>query len=191
MKIRSVTYVLAVLVGAQMCLGQTTTKSKEKRPERTSDIAVVRVPAVSEPQTQSSPATQLSSSFVVPALKSTAALRAWQNHLSTTISNGYPPSESWISMDRDRAVEALSVAATAVSTEADKAMLQQLAAEFETMDAWSTGIMEAYKNLRLAAYYMSPSALQNDDTFQHSAQCTQVLMTELTRGELAEQPLCR
>lgn len=188
MKVRSIGYLLALAVASQVCLGQTTTRSNEKA----SRMVLVRVlGAEVASQGFGSPETHLSERFVVSALRSASTLRDWQNHLSITIQNGYPPSDYWIGSDRDRAADALRLASLAASTEADREVLQQLSAQYATMEAWSTECLDAYKNLRMARYYMSSAALQNDETFQHSAQCTQTLLAVLSKGEVTEQPMCR
>ena len=188
MKNKSIAFLLALVLAAPVCFGQPAKTAKEKK----SETILVRVPGA-EVITKDSvnPETQLSSTFAVAAMKSASTLRDWQSHLSYTIKNGYPPSGLWIAADRDRAAEALSLAGISASTEADREVLQQLTAEFETMDAWTAGGLDAYKNLRAASYYMSPAALQNDETFQHSAQCTRTLLTVLAKREVTEQPLCR
>ncbi len=185
MRIRSIGFWLALLVAAQMCFGQATKRKKES----TSEVVLVRVPG-SEVTNEDS-AQLLSNTFVVAALRSASTLRDWQDHLSTTIRNGYPPSNHWIGLDRNRAADALRLASLVASTDADKEVVEQLTSEFRTMEAWSTECLDGYKNLRLARYYMSPEALENDQQFQQSAQCTQTLLTVLSKGEVTEQPLCR
>lgn len=185
MKIRSVGYLFVLVVVAQMCFGQASKKTKEN----TSEVVLVRVPG-SEVTNEDS-AQLLSNGFVVAALRSASTLRDWQDHLSITIRNGYPPSDYWIGLDRNRAADALRLASLAASTDADKEVVEQLTSEFGTIEAWSTECLDGYKNLRLAKYYMSSAALENDEQFQQSAQCTQTLLTVLSKGEVTEQPLCR
>jgi hypothetical protein len=188
MKMRSTGYLLAMVVAAQLCFGQAFKGTTEKR----SETVLVRIPGAEVVSEDSDNAgTHLSHTFVLAATKSASALREWQSHLSYTIKNGYPPSGLWIAADRDRAAEELRLAELAASTDADREVVQQLSAEFETMDNWTAGGLDAYKNLRAASYYMSPAALQNDETFQHSARCTQAIQTVLAKRQVTEQPLCR
>ena len=188
MKIKTIGCLLALIVASQVCFGETTRSHNEKSAE----TVLIRVPggdAVFEGPVARE--THLSNAFVVAALRSASTLREWQTHLSITIQRGYPPSEYWIGADRDRAADALRLARLAASSDADKQVVDQLTTEFGTMDDWSNECMEGYKNLRMAKYYMSPAGLQNDETFQQSAQCTQTLLTVLAQGEVTEQPLCR
>jgi hypothetical protein len=133
----------------------------------------------------------LSRDFAGSALTAAAQIRDWEMHLAYTIRNGYPLSEYWIVSDRDRAADALQLAVSAAKREADRAALMQLANLFGSVQSWSDARVEDKRNLRLANYYMSASALENDELFQQTISCTSYLISMLASGRLAEDTNCR
>lgn len=133
----------------------------------------------------------MSPNFAASALQAAARIRNWQMHLAYTIKNGYPLSEYWIASDRDRASDALQMAVSAATGEADRAALVQLVNLFGNVQSWSDARLEDKKNLRLANYYMSASALDNDESFQNSVSCTNSLMSMLASRRSAEETTCR
>lgn len=134
---------------------------------------------------------RLSRDFATSGLGAMNMLREWQRHLAYTIRSGYPLSESWIALDRDRADAALRLAALATSTEADRIALRDLTREFDTLQQWSDALIEANRQLALAEYYMSPEKLQNDPLFQKTTACGDFLTTMLSSGRLAEDRSCQ
>jgi len=145
---------------------------------------VVDVWAAAEPDA-------LSRSFAGLALTAAAQIRDWQLHLAFTFRSGYPLSEFWIASDRDHAEDALQMARLAAKGEADQAALVQLVKLFGNVQAWIDARVEDMRNLRLANYYMSASAMDNDESFQRNLSCTTSLISMLASGRLAEETTCR
>lgn len=145
----------------------------------------------SEPHSSQPGETALSRSFVAPALKAAARIRNWQSHLGYTLQNGYPLSDSWIASDRDQAADALRLAAVATTSDNDRTALQQLLGLFMNVQKWSDARTDDERNLRLATYYSSRSALDNDESFQNNIDCTNSLIAMLTSGRLDEGTSCR
>jgi hypothetical protein len=133
----------------------------------------------------------MSRDFAVAGLKAASTIRELQRQLAYAIQNGYPLAEFWIRIDRDRARDALTKAALSASTNADRKALEQLANQNENLRAWSDWLIEANRNLRLASYYKSAAALDNDPLFQKTVACTRFLIPMLASGKVAEDYSCR
>jgi hypothetical protein len=132
-----------------------------------------------------------STAFTTSALKATAALKTWQRHLEYTIKHGYPPSELWMGQDHDQSADALNSAAANASTETERATVQQLASIHEYLRSWSLGFLQAYNQMRMAQYYMSPATLENDTNFQRAAACTDSLSVAIRSSQLSDAQICR
>ena len=133
---------------------------------------------------------RLSRELASSGLEAMSVLRQWQGHLTYSIRNGYPLSEAWVTMDRERADLALQQAALTASTDADRIALRMLVNQFENLKQWSDGLLEANRSMRLASYYMSPAGLDNDSLFQKTAACGNFLGPMLSSGRLADHPAC-
>ena len=135
--------------------------------------------------------TVLSRDFAAFALRVAAKIRNWQLHLAYALKSGYPLSACWIASDRGQAADALQLAGLAAKGEADRAALVQLVDLFGKVQSWSDARIEDKRNLRLANYRMSASALDNDESFQNTVSCTNSLMSMLANGRSAEETTCR
>lgn len=133
----------------------------------------------------------LSRSFSATGLRVSELLRDWQQHIAFTFENGYPLSEATIFFDRDRAADALGLAALAASNDTDRAALVQLRNLFANLQQWSDGLVEDKRNLRLAQYYMSPTGLEDDAVFQKNTKCAISIAEMLTSKQLAKIPSCQ
>jgi hypothetical protein len=133
---------------------------------------------------------KLSRDLASSGLDAMSVLRQWQGHLAYSIRNGYPVSEAWVAMDRERADMALQQAALRASTDADRYALSLLVNQFESLKQWSDGLLEANRNMRLANYYMSPAGLDNDALFQKTAACGNFLGPMLASGFLSDHSAC-
>lgn len=133
----------------------------------------------------------LSREFAAPALRAASEIRDWQLHLAYTLKMGLPLSEFWIASDRDRAADALQLAVLAPEGEADRAALMQLVNLFENAQRWSDARLEDKRNARLGNYCTSPSALDEDESFQNNVSCANSLISTLASGRLDEETTCR
>lgn len=145
----------------------------------------------SDPHVPQREDTVLSRAFVAYALKAAAQIRNWQSHLAYTLQNGYPLSDSWIASDRDRAADALRLASVATASDTDLSALQQLVTLFVNVQSWSGARVDDERNLRLATYFVSRSALDNDESFQKNMDCTNSLTAMLASGRLEQGLPCR
>lgn len=185
--------VLALLMASGMAIAQTGGTSDSTVSVSSEGRIVVDVFASADvPATKPSvDSARLSQDFKVPAMKAASALSTWQRHLEYTIKNGYPPSEIWMVKDHDQSAEALNIAAATASNDAERLAVQQLASVHEYLRRWSQDFLQAYNQMRMAQYYMSPAALAKDVDFQRAAACTESLSGVLQSGQLSDGPVCR
>jgi hypothetical protein len=108
----------------------------------------------------------MSGHFSATALHALSTLRSMRTDLAYTINNGYPMEKLWLAGDRNRAADALDLAALATSTEADHATLRELLEYFAALQRWSDELLVANREMRLAQHYMTLGALQNDEQYQ-------------------------
>ncbi len=121
----------------------------------------------SEPaQTEAYVGGGMSGHFSATALHALSTLRSMRTDLAYTINNGYPLEKLWLAGDRNRAADALDLAALAASTEADHATLQELLEYFAALQRWSDELLVANREMRLAQHYMTLGALQSDEQYQ-------------------------
>jgi len=153
-------------------------------------VVDVFAPADASPKVPAQDSDLSSRAFTTSALKATAALKTWQRHLEYTIKHGYPPSELWMRQDHDQSADALNTAAANASTETERLTVQQLASIHEYLRSWSLGFLQAYNQMRMAQYYMSPATLDNDTNFQRAATCTESLSEAIRARQLNETSIC-
>ncbi len=173
--------------------GQTGRTLSDLFNDKSDETIVVNVWAKAAPTPAASgePSEALSREFMASGLKATTLLREWQRHMAYPIQNGYPLSEFWIRIDRDRALDAVRLAELSAATAGDQGASRQLLQQYENLRLWSDWLIEANRNLRLAQYYMSPAALDNDLLFQKTVDCTKFLIPMLASGKLTEDGSCR
>ena len=112
-----------------------------------------------------------------------AACRQWLDSLAQLDLSGR---NVW-----DRADIALRQAAVIASTDADRMALRLLVNHFEDLRRWSAGLIDANRNLRLAEYYISETALENDPMFQKTSACGDFLASMLASGRFVESASCQ
>lgn len=132
----------------------------------------------------------LSLDFAAAGLRTADLLRDWQQHIAYMLQNGYPLSELSIAFDGNRAADALRSAELAASTDTDAAALEQLRNLFESLQRWSDNLVEEKRDMRLARYYMSPTALDDDSVFQKNAKCVRFLTSTLASKRMADTTSC-
>lgn len=132
----------------------------------------------------------LSQDFATTGVKAADLLRDWQQHIAFTLQNGYPLSELAIAVDRDRAADALRLAELAASNDADRVALEQLRDLFESLQRWSDNLVEEKRNMRLARYYMSPTALDDDPVFQKNEKCVRLITSMMAGKHLVDTTGC-
>jgi hypothetical protein len=138
------------------------------------------------------PATQagLSRDFRIAAIETLAQMREWASTMANAIQNGYPMTESWAADHREKAATSLRQASASVSTDSDHDALALLTNEFHNMEAWSSEMIEAKKNMAAAKYSMSSDALRNEPLAQKIIQCGHFLGAMLGSGDFKDDLSC-
>lgn len=132
----------------------------------------------------------LSRPFSASALRALSAMKEWRGHVAYTLQAGYPLSEFWITADSARAQDALTLASLESLTDADRAALAELESLHAELREWSTRLLTAHKEMRMAQYYMSSAALQNDMQYQSIVACGELLTPMLTSGRYSADRSC-
>jgi hypothetical protein len=132
----------------------------------------------------------LSREFTRAGIEEIATMREWASTLAYAIQNGYQVTESWAANYREQSAHDLSVASTAVSTEADRHALQLLTTEFEAIRDWADKLIQERKSMNTAKYALSADALQNDPMSQKIITCGRFLAAMLGSGSFQDDPSC-
>jgi hypothetical protein len=132
----------------------------------------------------------LTPDFAGAALTAAFGMQSTERRLEYTIKRGFPLYEFWIQTYLEEIDQSLSLAALSVMNDADREALQQLQNQNNRLRLWSDWLIDANRNVRLGEYYMSASALDNDERFQNGVACTKFLVSMLTSRRLAEDDSC-
>jgi len=133
---------------------------------------------------------ELSADFAFAALTAAFRMQTTESRLENSIGRGFPLGEFWIHTDIEGIDDSLRLAALSVTNDADRQALKQLENQNSRLQLWTDWLIDANRNLRLGDYYMSASALDNDERFQNSVACTKFLVSMLASRRLAEDNSC-
>lgn len=134
---------------------------------------------------------KLSSGFAASALNAAYRMQSAGRRLEEVIRKSYPLSEYLIQVDLDSIDESLRLATVSATNDADRRALQQLESQNHRFRLLSDWLIEQNRNLGLANYYMSASALDRDERFQTAVACNKFLVSMLASGRLSEDNSCR
>jgi len=132
----------------------------------------------------------LTRNFMIAGIETIAQMREWASTMANAIQHGYGITESWAADYRGKAADSLQQTSASISSDADRNALQLLTNEFQHVEAWSNKLVEAKKNMDIAKYSMSPSALRNDPLSQQILNCGHFLATMLGSAEFKDDPSC-
>ncbi len=148
----------------------------------------------SEAGLEESSETEFTPAFRRSAVQAMAAIREWGGMLAVTVQNGYPVGNTLagntVVAHQARAGEAVALASTTASTEADRRALVLLKNELAKMQSWSDNFVEARNSLRAANYTMSEGALRNDEEAQSVIRCAQSLAQMFASGVVQDYADC-
>lgn len=134
---------------------------------------------------------KLSAGFASAALATASRMRSAERRLEFAMKKGYPLCEFCVQAELDLIDGSLTLASTSATNDADRQALQQLESHNRQLRLWSDWLVTANRNLRTANFYMSASALDNDEGFQHAVACTDFLISMLASRRLAQDYSCR
>jgi len=132
----------------------------------------------------------LSRDFAITALNVGSRLQFTERRIANSIKMGFPLGEFWIQTDFDAIDDSLRLAAFSATNQADRQAFQQLETLKQRLRLWSDWLIDQHRQLGLAEYYISASALDNDERFQNTVTCTDFVMSMLASGRLAEDSSC-
>lgn len=141
-------------------------------------------------ETEPPPATRLGREFTKAAIEEISLMREWVSALANAMQNGYPVTDHWVTSYRAQAQSGLAIASSAVSTDADRNGLELLRKEFESVQEWSSKLLEARKSMNAAKYAMNPNELRNDPLSQKIVSCGHFLGQMMASGEFQDDPSC-
>ncbi len=139
------------------------------------------------PQSQSARSNQgFSKQFLNAGIEQMSTLREWHAALATAIQNGIPLSTGLLAPYQAQAATNLHLAEVAAVTPNDHSAYQLLSNEFQNMKK----LADKYVNMRTNLTYISPDALQNDDTNQRLIACGHSLRSMAASGQFVDDGSC-
>lgn len=127
-----------------------------------------------------------SQGFLNAGIEEMSTLREWHAALATSIQNGIPVTAGMLAPYRMQATTNLRYAQVAVTTPSDRNAYQLLNNAFQNMGKLS----DKYVNMRVNMTYISPDALQNDDSDQRLRACGRSLSAMAASGQFADDGSC-
>jgi hypothetical protein len=149
-----------------------------------SAASVAAEPKESEPD-------QLSLRFAHAALNAAFNMQSTERTLEHSLRRGFPISELWIQAALESIDNSLRQADLSATNDADRQALQDLQSQSTRLRTWTDWVIDAKRNMRLANYSMSASALDSDEQFQTNVGCTTFLVSMLSSRRLVEDYACR
>ena len=135
-----------------------------------------------------------SPAFRRAAIEAMASIREWGGMLQVIVQNGYPIGKAMagntIRAYQGRAADTIALAAAAASTESDHRGLDLLQNEFNNMQTWADGFVDARNSLRAANLSISENPLSNDSDAQKIIACGQFLAQMFAGGAFEDDPAC-
>jgi len=140
-------------------------------------------------------ASRFSPTFTNAAIGAMASIREWGGMLMIIVQNGYPVGNNMagntLAAYQARSADAVALASTAASTDADFRGLELLKSEFGNVQEWSERFVQARISLRAANLSTSENAIKNDEDAQKAIQCGQFLEQMFASGSVQDNIGCR
>lgn len=135
-----------------------------------------------------------SPAFRRAAIEAMASIREWGGMLKVIVENGYPVGKAMagntIGAYQGRAADSVALAAAAASTDSDYRGLELLRNEFNNVQAWSEGFIEARNSLNAADLSTSENPLKDDEGAQKILGCGQFLAQMFASGAFEDDAAC-
>jgi hypothetical protein len=128
------------------------------------------------------------------AIEGMASIREWGGMVRVIVENGYPigkaMAENTIRAYQGRAADQVALATAGASTDSDYRSLELLKNEFNNLQAWSDGFIEARNSLSAAALSTSENPLKNDSDARKIIACGEFLAQMFAGGTFQDDPAC-
>jgi hypothetical protein len=180
---------LVISAAAQDTPGETTNSvaTQQERLGR-GDAITVNVwssaePAVPEPG-------KVSRQFAAAGSNAAFNMESVERKIENSLKNGFPLGDFWIQNDLRTIDNSLRMAELSVANETDREALRNLESQRTRLRLWSSWLPEQNHRLGLTEYYISSSALDNDEQFVKSVACTKFLISMLASRTLTENNSC-
>src|ERR1035441_493108 len=132
--------------------------------------------------------------FIKAAIEAMASIREWGGTLQAVVQNGYPVGNTTagntIMAFQGRAADSVALASAAASTDSDYRGLELLKNEFNNVQAWADGFVEARKSMSAANLTVSEGALNNESEAQKIIHCGQFLAQVFASGNFQDDAVC-
>ena len=137
---------------------------------------------------------QFSRTFMKAAIEAMASIREWGGSLQAVVQNGYPVGNTTagntIMAFEGRAADSVALASVAASTDSDYQGLGLLNNEFNNVQAWSDGFIQARNSLSATELTMSENVLNNNQEAQKMVHCGQFLARMFAGGTFQDDAVC-
>ena len=148
----------------------------------------------SESARNSSESSGFSAAFRRAAIEAMASIREWGGMLQVVVENGYPVGKAMsgntIRAYQGRAADAVALAASAVLTDSDRQGIDLLRNEFNNVQAWSDGFVNARNAMRAVDLTTSEHPLKDDEEAQKIIDCGQFLAQMFAGGSFQDDEAC-
>ena len=135
-----------------------------------------------------------SPAFRRAAIEAMASIREWGGTLQAIVQNGYPVGKAMagnsIRAYQGRAADSIALAAAAASTDSDHRGIELLRNEFNSLQAWSEGFVDARNSMRAVELTTSEHPLNNDPDAQKIISCGQFLAQMFAGGTFEDDAAC-
>ena len=132
--------------------------------------------------------------FMRAAIEAMASIREWGGMLQVIVQNGYPVGKAMagntIRAYQGRAADSVALASAAASTEDDHRGLELLSNEFNNVQAWAEGFVNARNSLSAVDLTTSENPLKDDQDGQKLVRCGQFLAQMFAGGTFQDDPAC-
>lgn len=162
----------------------TATPQQEQRDDRIT-VNVWSSALTAEPESA-----KISTQFAAAGLNAAFNMESMERRIENSLRSGLPLGESWINSDLETIDHSIRVAELCVAGDADRKALRELENQSARLRVWSNWLIEQNRRLGLAEYYISSSALDNDERFAKSVACTKLLVSTFASRTVADNNSC-
>jgi hypothetical protein len=135
-----------------------------------------------------------SPAFMRASIEAMASMREWGGMLQVIVENGYPVGKAMagntIRAYQGRAADSVALASAAASTDDDHRGLELLRNEFNSVQAWAEGFVDARNSMRAVDLTTSEHPLNNDPDAQKIISCGQFLAQMFGAGAFQDDVAC-